>query len=125
MRRGLIVGIIGWLLATIGFRYFGQLIVTGPGAGFLVALVVLGLVAAAIALLAARLFCVPGKSARFAGGVVLPGLLGDAAVTMAMPTVLPNIATQHAAQFAAMMLWGYGVILAALLLFGDKVTRSE
>jgi hypothetical protein len=124
MRRGLIVGILGWIGASIVFRLFGQYILVGPGLAYVVALVVGGVAASAVALLAARLFCEPGKSARFAAGVVMPGLLGDAAATLAFAQVFPAIPPEFDVLFAAMMLWGYGVILAVLMLFGDKVVRT-
>jgi hypothetical protein len=124
MRRGLIVGILGWLAASVLFRLFGHLVLVGPGVPYAVALVVGGISAGALALLLARLFCEPGKTARFAAGVVIPGLLGDAAVTMAFARVFPALPPEFDGLFAAMMLWGYGVILAVLILFGDKVVRT-
>ncbi|MBL6431163.1 MAG: DUF5367 family protein [Alphaproteobacteria bacterium] len=124
MRRGLIVGIIGWLAASLVFRLFGNLFLVGPGLPYVLALIVGGVLASAVALLAARLFCEPGKSARFAAGVVIPGLLGDAAATLAFAQVFPALPPAFDVLFAAMMLWGYGVILAVLILFGDKVVRT-
>ncbi|MHC5653877.1 DUF5367 family protein [Stappia sp. ICDLI1TA098] len=124
MRRGLFVGIAGWLAATVLFRLFGDMILPGPGPAYVAAMIVGGVLAVAVALAAARLFCEPGKSARFAAGVVIPGLFGDAATTLAFPDVFPAIPAARDALFAAMMLWGYGLILAGLILFGDKVVRS-
>ncbi|SDU06066.1 DUF5367 family protein [Stappia sp. ES.058] len=124
MRRGLFVGIVGWIAASLLFRLFGHLILVGPGLAYVVALVVGGVAAGAISLLAAWLICEPGKSARFAAGVVIPGLLGDAAATLAFARVFPAIPSEYDVLFAAMMLWGYGVILAVLILFGEKVVKS-
>lgn len=37
----------------------------------------------------------------------------------------PDIPMNDDVLFAAMMLWGYGVILAVLILFGDKLVRAR
>ena len=125
MRRGLIVGVVGWLVATLLFRLFGSWFLPADGASYLVALVVGGILAGVVVLLAARLFCEAGKSARFALGLLVPGLLGDAAATLAFPTVFPALPPERAALFAAMMLWGYGLIAAVLALWGDRVVKSS
>ena len=124
MRRGLIVGIIGWLAATAIFRLAGHLFLV-PGPALLPAFLFGGAAAALIAALLTRLVCEPGKAARFAGGVVAPGLFGDAAATLAFADVFPAIDPAMGTVFAAMMLWGYGVILATILLFGDRLVPAR
>ncbi|MAB00945.1 MAG: hypothetical protein CMN87_20960 [Stappia sp.] len=125
MRRGLIVGLVGWLVATLLFRLFGPWFVPAEGGAYLVALLAGGFLAGVVVLFAARFVCEAGKSARFALGILVPGLLGDAATTLAFPTVFPSIPPERAALFAAMMLWGYGLIATVLALWGDRVVRSS
>ncbi|MCC2111986.1 MAG: DUF5367 family protein [Hyphomicrobiales bacterium] len=123
MRRGLIIGILGWLAATIVFRLLGHLILV-PGPGLFATFLIGGVAAAIVALLLVRVFCEAGKVARFAGGVVAPGLFGDATATLMFEDVFPATDPTMSTVFAAMMLWGYGIILSTILLFGDRLVPS-
>ncbi|MBA4610206.1 DUF5367 family protein [Stappia taiwanensis] len=55
----------------------------------------------------------------------MPGRPGDAAATLLCAQAFPAMPTNDDVLFAAMMLWGYGVILAVLILFGDKLVRAR
>ncbi|MCA1297227.1 DUF5367 domain-containing protein [Stappia indica] len=63
--------------------------------------------------------------ACFAAGVVISGRPGDAAATLLLAQMFPAIPANDDVLFAAMVLWGYGVILAVLILFGDKLVRAR
>ncbi|PLX39433.1 MAG: hypothetical protein C0606_02650 [Hyphomicrobiales bacterium] len=122
MRRGLITGLVGWLLATILFRMIGAPVLS-VGAYFYT-FAVGGLAVAILALVLCRLLCQPGKVARFGAGLVIPGLLGDAAAVLAFGSVFPTVSLERADEFGALMLWGYAIILATIVLLGDKVVRQ-
>lgn len=125
MRRGLIVGLAGWLGATLLVRILGPWGLPAHGMAYLGTLLIGGVLAGAVALLAAHLFCQAGKSARFAMGLLVPGLLGTAAATLAFPTVFPSLPPERAALFAAMMAWFSGIVAASLALWGDMVVKTS
>ena len=109
-----VVGLIVWVLATLGFRYYGQaffypddmvlailFIVAAPGLwGFMV--LYLGL-----------LNVMPVNRALAAVAFVLPGLVMDALVTANFAVVFPNLDMSLDSRFGALMMWSY-----AWLLFG-------
>ena len=61
----------------------------------------------------------------FGVGLVVPGLFGDAVITLALGRVFPNIGTELGAAYGSWMLLGYGVIMASLLTFGQRAVKSE
>lgn len=125
MRRGLIIGFIGWLLATLLFRQIGQYVIPGPNLVFLVSLLLGGVVVAMLAAVLTRLACPPDKIARFGAGVTIPGLFGAAATTLAFEVVFPNIDPADGVLFGAMMLWAYAIVLTVIVLFGEKIVKPD
>ena len=123
MRRGLIAGFALWLVTYLAFRLLGPF-------GFHSSLTVLatflagGLFVALLGLLACWFACEPGKLARFAAAIAIPGLLLDSACVIAFSEAFPGIPVSFSAIFAACTLWGYGLLLSALLLFGQRLVPS-
>lgn len=122
MRRGLITGFAGWAVAFVLFRLWGHVLLGSPAAVQLTFLLG-GVVTALLAGLLCRLVCQPGKVARFAAGLAIPGLLLDSACVLAFEAVFPTMPVALAAIFGALMLWGYGLILATILLVGDRLVE--
>ncbi len=123
MRRGLITGFLAWLAATILFRLGAPVLLSSDQATYAIVYLVGGPLAGVLALVLVRYICEPGKVARFAAGVAIPGLLLDSAAVLNFSLFYPNADPAMAASFGALMLWGYGLIVAAILLFGDRVVR--
>lgn len=121
MRRGLLIGIAGWLLVTVLFRLAGRQLMAHDV--FLATYLAGGIVFAAAALVLCRFVCEEAKVVRFGAGLTVPGLLGNAAALLAFRTVFPNISAERADEFGALMLWAYGLVLASILLFGERVMR--
>ena len=82
-----------------------------------------GILAALVAAVFVYYGCEPGKSLRFGMGLVIPGLILDSAVVLMFPTVFPYADPGMGGKFGALMLWGYGIILATILLFGPRLER--
>jgi len=121
MRRGLILGILGWLGDIVLFRLIGHHVLADDV--FLAVYFANGVLCVPLALVLCWLFGEPGKAARFAAGLTIPGLIGGAAAVLAFPVFYPNIPADRADEYAAFMMFGYGIILATILLFGEKVVR--
>ncbi len=108
------VGVVVWILATLGFRYYGQLFFTTDD----IRLAILFIVAAPglwglMVLYLGVLNVLPVNRALAAVAFVLPGLLLDAVVTANFALVFPNLDVSLDSRFGALMLWSY-----AWLLFG-------
>lgn len=123
MRRGLIAGIVGLILLTVIFRMTGGMLFARFS--LLSLLAVSGVISAVLSLILCRFVCQPGKMTRFGAGLAIPGLLGGAAAVVAFATIFPEIPSDRADDFAAIVLWANGIILASVLLFGEKVVRQE
>ncbi len=121
MRRGLIIGIVGWLADIALFRLIGHRLMAHDV--FLTTYFVSGVLSVLAALVLCRFVCEEGKVARFGAGLAVPGLIGGAAAVLSFSAVFPNITAERADEFAALMLWGYGLLLASVLLFGERVVR--
>ena len=107
-----IVGFILWVLATLAFRFYGQMffypdilaisvlfIVAGPLLwGFMV--VYLGV-----------LKVLPENRALAAIGFVLPGMALDSLVAANFGLVFPNLDMSLDGLFGSLMLWSYGALL--------------
>ena len=123
MRRGLIVGFPLWLVVVLLFRFAGNGLFVSPGAALTLFLLGGG-VAALLALMLCRLVCEPGKVARFAAALAVPGLLLHTATTLLFGVVFPDLFFELAQVYAAFIMWIYALMLSALLLFGDRVARK-
>ena len=107
-----LVGFILWVLATLLFRFYGQMffypdvliisvlfIVTAPVLwGFMV--LYLGV-----------LNVLPENRALAAIGFVLPGMALDSLVTANFPVVFPNLDMSLDGMFGALMIWCYAALL--------------
>ena len=123
MRRGLISGFALWLVSYLAFRLLGPLGVSS-NLSALITFLAGGALIALLGLLACRLACEPGKLARFTAAIAIPGLLLDSACVIAFADTFPGIPLSFSAIFAACALWGYGLLLSALLLFGQRLVPS-
>jgi hypothetical protein len=108
------VGLIVWVLATLGFRFYGQLFFFPDD----IALAILFIVSAPVlwgfmVLYLGILNVLPANRALAAVAFVLPGLVLDALVTANFAVVFPNLDVSLDSRFGALMMWAY-----AWLLFG-------
>ena len=113
-RKFLLIGLIGWLAATLGFRLFGQFILTPDDElGNAVVGLLLAVPLALLMLAFYRLENVRQTSERLTAAisVAVPGMLLDAVTTLFFDKVFPNMASATANDFGALMLWGYAVII--------------
>ncbi len=115
--RAIRLGAALWLVATVAIRLAGQWVLR-PDPTFLLADFLLG--GAAMALLGPRLRLRVSAEAREADvvalGLILPGMLGDAAVALAFRHVYPNLSPALGNGFGALMLWYYAVAALAITL---------
>lgn len=125
MRRGLIIGTGFWLIGVVVLRIWGSDLIGGSGRTFFWTLMIGAAIAAAAALLAVRIACPPTKVARFAGGLAIPGLLGHSASIIAFCDVFPTMSSTLADLLGAFFLWIYGIVLATVLLYGDKLVKTQ
>ena len=115
--RAIRLGAALWLVATIAIRLAGQWVLR-PDPTFLLADFLVG--GAAMALLGPRLRLRVSADARDADavalGLILPGMLADAAVALAFRHVYPNLSPALGNGFGALMLWYYAVAALAITL---------
>ena len=115
--RAMRLGAVLWLVATLAIRLAGQWVLR-PEATFLLADFVIG--GAAMALLGPRLRLRISADARdayaVALGLILPGMLADAVVTLGFRHVYPNLSPLLGDAFGALMLWYYAVAALAITL---------
>ncbi len=115
--RAICVGAALWLVATIAIRLAGQWVLR-PDPSFLLVDFLVG--GAAMALLGPRLRLRISADARDADavalGLILPGMLADAAVALAFRHVYPNLSPALGNGFGALMLWYYAVAALAITL---------
>ncbi len=106
-----------WFVATVAIRLAGQWVLR-PDPTFLLADFLVG--GAAMALLGPRLrlrVSADGRDAdAVALGLILPGMLADAAVALAFRHVYPNLSPALGNGFGALMLWYYAVAALAITL---------
>lgn len=113
-RKFLMIGLVGWLAATLGFRLCGQFILTPDDE---TRTLVVGLLLSAPLVLLMRTFYrserLQQTSERLAAAfsVAVPGMLLDALTTLFFGYVFPNMASDAGNDFGALMLWGYAVII--------------
>lgn len=106
------LGILIWLVATIAFRLFGQFILDPTNA-----MLTIGIFIAMLLLIVMMYGIYTWKHVslsdriKVAMFVALPGMLLDINSVLFFPTVFPNIDPNANGLFAALMLWGYGLIL--------------
>ena len=126
MIRGLIVGFIVWLFARILFRFAGHWFLADDLATLVFGFCWMAVNSAIAVWFVVRWFC-PSREVYwpFGVGLVVPGLFGDAVITLALGRVFPNIGAELGAAYGAWMLLGYGVIMASLLTFGQRAVKPE
>jgi hypothetical protein len=126
MIRGMIVGALVWLLARIFFRFTGQWFLDSEPFVLLFGFTWMTVSSALAVWFVVRWFC-PSRDQLwpFGIGLVVPGLFGDAIITMFFGLIYPNIGGYMAAGYGSWMLWGYGVIMASLLLFGERAVKDH
>ncbi len=115
--RAIGLGAALWLLATVAIRLAGQWVMR-PEPAFLLADFLVG--GAAMALLGPRLrlriSADPADADAVALGLILPGMLADAAAALAFRHVYPNLSPALGNGFGALMLWYYGAAALAIAL---------
>lgn len=126
MIRGMIVGGLVWIVARIFFRFTGQWFLDNEPYVLLFGFSWMTINSALAVWFVVRWFC-PSREQLwpFGIGLVVPGLFGDSVITMFFGLVYPNIGGYLAAGYGSWMLWGYGVIMASLLLFGERAVKPN
>lgn len=124
--RGMIVGLAVWLFARIFLRFTGQWFLDEAVLTLAFGFAWMGINSALAVWFVLRWFC-PARDQLwpFGIGLVVPGLFGDAFITMVFGLIYPNIGGNLAAGYGSWMLWGYGVIMASLILFGERAVRDK
>ncbi len=124
--RGLIVGVCVWLIARIFFRFTGQWFLDEVPLTLLFGFAWMTVSSAIAVWFVVRWFC-PSREVLWPFGIalVVPGLFGDAFITMLFGLIYPNIGGRLAAGYGSWMLWGYGVTMASLLLFGERAVKDR
>jgi len=107
-----LVGLVAWVLATLGFRTYGHLFFTTDELMQAILFIVGGPVLWLFMVLYLGLLRVlPENRALAAISFVLPGMLLDALVTANFQVVFPNLDASLDGKFGALMLWAYAAIL--------------
>ena len=116
MRRFLWLGLAIWLVATLAIRVSGERLFPAQGGNPSVLLFALTALAIAVpvSLLARSL---PSRDAALRATVllVLPGILLDTGSVLWFRVIFPNLPDSARAPFASLLLWAYGIALAAAL----------
>ncbi len=107
-----IVGFVVWFLATLGFRFYGDLFFYPDD----IVVAILFIVSAPLCwgfmvLYLGALKVHPENRALAAIGFALPGIVLDALVTANFSLVFPNLDTSMDGKFGGLMLWAYGALL--------------
>lgn len=125
MARFLAIGFAVWFAATLTFRFFGQVFFKpdSPGSMALLFLAVAVLIVSGVAALLSEYRADPGGAALASVALVLPGILLDVFSTLFFRAVLPNLDPAGAANFGALMLWGYGLALVPALVTAYRASR--
>jgi hypothetical protein len=106
-----LVGLIVWVLATLGFRFYGHMFFYPDD----ILLAVVFIVAAPLLWLFMVVYLgvlrvLPENRALAAISFILPGMLLDALVTANFAVVFPNLDVSLDAKFGALMLWSYAAM---------------
>jgi hypothetical protein len=126
MLRGMIVGFLLWLVARIFLRFTGQWFLDNEPFVLLFGFACMTAASLAAVWLAVHWFCPSREDLwRFGTGLFVPGLFGDSVITMFFGLIYPNIGGYLAAGYGSWVLWGYGVMTASLLLFGERWVRNN
>ncbi|MCC6919732.1 MAG: DUF5367 family protein [Alphaproteobacteria bacterium] len=120
-----LVGLVVWVLATLGFRTYGQFFFTTDGLMQAILFIVAGpALWLFMVLYLGTLRVLPENRALAAISFVLPGMALDALVTANFQVVFPNLDMSLDGKFGALMLWAY-----AAMLFGgyssDRRVRKQ
>lgn len=115
-----LVGLVLWLLATLGFRFYGQAFFYPDDIVYAILFIaVFPALWGFMVLYLSILRVLPENRALASIGFVLPGLILDAIVTANFALVFPNLDAAMDTKFGALMMWSYG----ALLLGGYSADR--
>lgn len=110
----MIVGCVAWLLATLGFRFYGQAFFYPDDIVFaIVFIVAIPLMWIFMVVYLGMLRVLPENRALAAISFCLPGMILDALVTANFALVFPNLDPSLDSRFGGLMLCAY-----ASLLFG-------
>ena len=112
--RWLVMGVVVWVIGTLGFRLLGQFFFA-PGASlalsaFLVIVTVLTVLGMRWGIASQRLE--EHESVTFAVCIVVPGLVLDTFTVGFFSSIYPNMDASMASVFGAHLLWIYGVAMA-------------
>ena len=124
--RAVLTGALLWLVATLTIRLAGQFVLRPQPGAIVVAFLAGG---AAMALLGPRLRLRISRHRADADtvalGLILPGMLADAAVAFGFRHVYPNLSPALGNDFAALMLWYYAVAALAITLHARLGGRPD
>lgn len=115
-------GLAAWLAFTLLFRLVGQFFLN-PDSPAMIGLTFAITLPAMLAItypLYARFRLDAEQRARAAATMALPGLLLDALATLLFTWFFPNLAPSMAASYAALMLWGYAIVLLTGVVPGSR-----
>ncbi len=120
MRRGLIYGIGLWAGLTLGFKLVvdGDIIRFG-GAALRIALPVAGAILALIIAFSLRIRLTPYEATRTGLSLAIPGMILGAATLLALGRLMARPLMEHGIVYAVFILWTYGLLLIAVVLFCD------
>ena len=109
------LGAVLWLAATIAIRLAGQWVFRPEPAALISVFLIGGVLMALIApRMRVRVTRDPADADAIALGLILPGMVADAAVALAFRHVYPNLSPALGNDFAALMLWYYAVAALAI-----------
>jgi hypothetical protein len=105
-------GVLIWFVGTIAFRLIGQFVLDPSNAMLTIGIFIamLPLIVMMYGIYIWKQVSISDRT-KVAISVALPGMLLDVNSILFFPTVFPNIDPNANGLFAALMLWGYGLIL--------------
>lgn len=113
-----VLGFLGWLIATIAFRLLGKVLLDPSNSVFTIATFAVSVPLIAIVMYGIYTWQQVKQSERpkIAMQIALPGMLLDVGSILLFPIVFPNIDPTANVVFSALMLWGYSFILLSSFL---------
>lgn len=121
-RFSFLLGFLAWFLATLLFRFLGQIFFRPEDGIFLLGIyVIIVPVLGILAILVFKKFRLSKLESVYASVLmVLPGVLIDSFVVQNFSSIFPNMPGSYAAPFGAWLLWAYGFLLLIGVLQKEK-----
>ncbi|MBW4443105.1 MAG: DUF5367 domain-containing protein [Plectolyngbya sp. WJT66-NPBG17] len=117
------IGFLGWLIATIAFRFIGQYLLDPTNIALSIGLFLATPIAMFVVITGVYFWQQVKAIERPKAAllIALPGMILDAGSVLSFSSVFPNIDPNANTLFAALMLWGYSSILATGFLPQDEL----